>query len=323
MATYLVTGGAGYVGSHACKLLAMRGHTPVVYDSLWRGHREAVKWGPLEVGDIRDVARLREAIRRWRPQAVLHFAAAADVGESVRDPALYYQMNVGGSLGLVEAMLAEGVDRLVFSSTCAVYGLPDGDVIREDAPQRPINPYGVTKMIVEAMLRDMAAAGLRAVAVRYFNAAGADPDGEIGERHDPEMHATPRAILAALGRAPHFSVMGDDYDTPDGTAVRDYVHVCDLARAHLAAVERLENASPGMEAFNLGSGAGVSVRELVAAVERIGGKPMPLINGPRRPGDAPRLVADPSLAAARLGWRTEMTLDDIVRTAWRWHAAQP
>ena len=321
MATFLVTGGAGYVGSHACKLLARRGHQPVVYDNLSRGHREAVKWGPLEEGDLADGERLRAAMRRWRPDGVLHFAAVAYVGESYGEPALYYRTNVAGSLSLAEAMLAEGVDRLVVSSSCATYGLPVRPAIREGDPQNPINPYGMTKLMVERMLRDMApATGLRVVLVRYFNAAGADPEGEIGEDHDPEPHAAPRAIMAALGEIPEFQILGTDYDTPDGTAVRDYVHVGDLAEAHLAAMGRLADAPPGVESFNLGSGRGTSVRELVTAVERVGGRPVPVVLGPRRLGDPPSLVADIGHAAAVLGWRPQLSsIDDIVRTAWAWH----
>ena len=301
------------MGSHACKLLARCGHRPVVYDNLSRGHREAVKWGPLEEGDLADGERLRAAMRRWRPDGVLHFAAVAYVGESFGEPALYYRTNVAGSLSLVEAMLAEGIDRLVVSSSCATYGLPVRPAIREDDPQNPINPYGMTKLMVERMLRDMApATGLRVVLVRYFNAAGADCEGEIGETHDPEPHAAPRAIMAALGEIPEFQILGTDYDTPDGTAVRDYVHVDDLAEAHLAAMGRLAEAPCGVESFNLGSGRGTSVR--------VGGRPVPVVLGPRRIGDPPSLVADIGHAATVLGWRPRLSsIDDIVRTAWAWH----
>lgn len=324
MSVYLVTGGAGYVGSHVCKMLAEQGRLPVVYDNLSRGNRWAVRWGPLEEGELADEARLRDVLNRWRPEGVLHFAAFAYVGESVSDPGMYYRNNVAGTLTLLDAMRACGVSRLVFSSSCATYGAPEVLPIREDAPQRPINPYGASKLMVESILRDYAAAyGLAAVALRYFNAAGADPAGEIGESHDPEPHAIPRAIFAALGRLPAFGVMGTDYDTPDGSAIRDYIHVRDLASAHIAAMDHLAAAGPGFRAFNLGTGVGTSVLELAAAVERVGGRPAPLAFQPRRPGDPPRLVADPSLAMAALGWRpTRSAIETIVADAWRWHLAR-
>lgn len=325
MSVYLVTGGAGYVGSHVCKMLAERGHQPVVYDNLSRGNRWAVRWGPLEEGDLSDGARLRAVLDRWRPAGVLHFAAFAYVGESVEDPGLYYRNNVADTLTLLDAMRAQGVGRLVFSSTCATYGVPETLPINEDTPQRPINPYGTTKLMVETVLRDYAAAyGLGAVALRYFNAAGADPEGEIGESHDPEPHAIPRAIFAALGRLPAFGVMGTDYDTPDGSAIRDYIHVCDLAAAHIAAMDHLADGGPGFRAFNLGTGVGTSVLELVAAVQRAAGRPVPVDLQPRRAGDPPRLVADARLAADALGWVPERSsIDAIVADAWRWHLSRP
>jgi UDP-arabinose 4-epimerase len=321
MATFLVTGGAGYVGSHVCKALAGQGHTPVVYDNLSRGHRRAVKWGPLEEGCLHDRPRLDAVLRRWKPDVVLHFAAFAYVAESIADPALYYRNNVVGTLDLLDAMRAAGVGRLVFSSTCATYGVASARAIREDDPQNPINPYGATKLMIERILRDQGAAyGLNAIILRYFNAAGADPDLEIGEDHDPEPHAIPLAIYAAMGRTPAFRVLGTDYDTPDGSAVRDYVHVCDLAAAHLAAAARLLGGAAGVEAFNLGVGAGVSVLELVRAVERVSGRPLPVEPGPRRPGDPPRLVADSARAAAVLDWRpTQSGIDNLIGSAWRWH----
>ncbi|WP_431857379.1 UDP-glucose 4-epimerase GalE [Azospirillum sp.] len=320
MATFLVTGGAGYIGSHICKLLARRGHRPVTYDNLSRGHRGAVRWGPLEEGDLNDAARLREVLHRWRPDGVFHFAALAYVGESTGDPGLYYRNNVVGTLSLLEAMRDAGVERIVFSSTCATYGLPVRPLIEETDPQRPINPYGRSKLMVESMLRDFAAAyGTRPLIVRYFNAAGADPEGEIGERHDPEPHAVPLAIQAARGRIPRFQVLGTDYDTPDGSAVRDYVHVWDLAEAHCAAMERLESGHSG-EAVNLGTGVGTSVLELLAAVGRVSGRRVPVAHAARRPGDPPSLVANAGHANAVLGWRPRYRgIDDIVRTAWDWH----
>lgn len=326
MATFLVTGGAGYIGSHLCKLLARRGDLPVTYDNLSRGHRRAVKWGPLEQGDLGDGDRLRAVLRHWRPDGVFHFAASAYVGESIADPALYYRNNVAGTLSLLEAMRDAGVGRIVFSSTCATYGIPTVQPIREDTPQQPINPYGASKLMIERMLRDFAAAyGLRALIVRYFNAAGADPEGETGEDHDPEPHLIPLAILSALGRGPELRILGTDYDTPDGSAVRDYVHVWDLATAHVSAMERLAGNRPddgaGVEAFNLGTGRGSSVLEVVAAVERVVGRPVPVLRSPRRPGDPPVLVADAGRAHRVLGWSPSLSdLDTIIGSAWRWHA---
>jgi UDP-arabinose 4-epimerase len=324
MSTYLVTGGAGYIGSHLCKALALLGHTPVVYDNLSRGHRGAVKWGPLEEGDIADRARLTDVLRRHQPAGVFHFAAFAYVGESTVDPGLYYRNNLAGSLGLLDALSAahtQGVcgGGLVFSSTCATYGLPVRQPIIEDERQAPINPYGWSKLFVEQAIRDYVAAhGLRAMLLRYFNAAGADPDGEIGENHDPEPHAAPLAMFAAMGRTPGFRVFGGDYDTPDGSAVRDYIHVCDLAEAHIAAMRRLETQD-GVAALNLGTGVGTSVLELLSAVEKISGRRIPRVIEARRPGDPPVLVADPSRATAVLNWRPRRNLADIVGDAWRWH----
>jgi len=326
MATVLVTGGAGYVGSHVCKVLARHGHLPVTYDNLSRGHAAAVKWGPLETGDLADRARLDMVFQRWRPVGVLHFAAFAYVQESMADPGMYYRNNVGGTLSLLEAMRNAGVGRLVFSSTCATYGVPTVPLIGEDEPQAPINPYGASKLMVERILRDHAAAyGLNAIMVRYFNAAGADPEGEIGEDHDPEPHAVPLAIAAAQGRSSGFRILGTDYDTPDGSAVRDYVHVWDLAAAHAAALNRLmllaRDSAPGQaEAFNLGTGVGTSVLELLASVERVSGRTISVERHARRPGDPPRLVADPTRAREVLGWTPVLSdIDSIIRTAWRWH----
>lgn len=323
MANILVTGGAGYIGSHTCKLLAAAGHTPIVYDDLSNGHRDAVKWGPLEVGDITDPARLRAVLSAHKPQAVIHFAGLIEVGRSVVEPAAFYHANVAGSLTLLDAMRDEGVDAIVFSSSAAVYGHPASVPIAETAPLAPVNPYGETKRAVEAMLATFAAAyGLRYAALRYFNAAGADPEGETGERHDPESHLIPLILFAALGRRPDIEIFGTDYPTPDGTAVRDYIHVCDLARAHIAALDRLA-ASPEPLTVNLGTGAGYSVRQVVEACRRITGRAIAAREAPRRAGDPPQLIAKVEQAHQRLAWRAEMSdLDSIVASAWAWHSAQ-
>ena len=316
----LVTGGAGYIGSHACKALAGAGFQPVVFDNLSRGHREAVRWGPLVEGDLADRQRLCAALIEHKVEAVMHFAAYAYVGESVTDPALYYRNNLGGTLSLLEAMREAGIGEIVFSSTCATYGIPDGVPIREDAPQRPVNPYGETKLAIERALHWYAAAyGLRSVSLRYFNAAGADPEGEIREHHEPETHLVPLVLQAALGQRPHVEIYGTDYPTPDGTAIRDYVHVCDLAIAHLRALERLRGGG-GSAAVNLGTGQGHSVREVIAAAELASGRKVPARAAPRRPGDPPALVADPSLAGEILGWHPQHSdLDTIIRTSLAWH----
>jgi UDP-arabinose 4-epimerase len=320
----LVTGGAGYVGSHACKQLRRAGFEPVTYDNLSTGHRDAVRWGPFAEGDTRDGARLDAVLGEHRPACVLHFAASAYVGESVADPARYYSNNVGGSLSLLDAMRRQGVGRIVFSSTCAVYGVPATLPIRESAPLAPVSPYGFTKLAVERALEDYGRAyGLGWIALRYFNAAGADPEGEIGERHEPETHAIPLAARAALGSGPAFRVYGDDYPTPDGTALRDYVHVQDLARAHAQAVRRLLDGGPS-GACNLGTGVATSVLEVVRAVERATGRPVPLERAPRRAGDPPALYAAAERARAELGWTPEFaSIDAIVASAAAWHAREP
>ncbi|MFI4988480.1 MAG: UDP-glucose 4-epimerase GalE [Alphaproteobacteria bacterium] len=317
----LVTGGAGYIGSHAAKALAARGMTPVVYDNLSRGHRWAAKWGPLEEGDVLDGARLDAVLARHRPHAVMHFAALSLVEESVRDPGLYRRNNVEGTASLLDAMARARVGIMVFSSTCATYGIPEAVPIDEAAAQRPINPYGEGKLAIEAALRARGAAGgLAWTALRYFNAAGADPAGEIGEAHEPETHAIPSAIAAALGRAPAFNLYGTDYPTPDGTAIRDYIHVSDLAEAHIAALEYLL-AGGASDAFNLGTGSGVSVRQVIAAVEAAAGCRLPVREAPRRAGDPAILVADPAKAARVLGWRARMSdIGTLVKTAFDWHA---
>jgi UDP-arabinose 4-epimerase len=321
--TILVTGGAGYVGSHACKALAAAGYRPVVYDSLERGHRWAVKWGPLETGDILDAAALKQAMTRHKPAAVMHFAAYAFVGESVAAPGLYYRNNVMGTLTLLEAMRDAGIGTFVFSSTCATYGVPLTPLLGEDHPQAPINPYGATKLMVERMLADYRAAyGLRYAALRYFNAAGADPDGEIGEVHDPETHLIPLALKAARGSGDPLTIFGDDYETDDGTCIRDYIHVCDLADAHIRALRRLLDGDE-MLALNLGTGTGVSVRRLVETVESVTGRAVPHSYGPRRAGDPPVLVAANAKAKATLGWAPRLSdIETIIRTADAWEAGQ-
>lgn len=316
----LVTGGAGYIGSHACKALSRAGYLPVTYDNLVHGHASAVKWGPLERGDILDRGRLDVVISQYQPSAIMHFAAFAYVGESVTDPGKYYRNNVAGSLNVLEAARDYGIDQLVFSSTCATYGVPDRLPITEDTLQTPINPYGASKLMVERMMSDFGAAhGLRSVILRYFNAAGADPDNEIGERHDPETHLIPLVLDAASGRRAQVTVFGTDYDTPDGTCIRDYIHVSDLADAHVRAIDLLGTGAAS-RVFNVGTGHGYSVRQVIDAVSRIAGSTVPVEYGSRRAGDPAALVSDASRARDELGWEPRMPgLDQIVSTAWAWH----
>lgn len=316
----LVTGGAGYIGSHACKALARAGYQPVACDNLVYGHPWAVKWGPLERGDIADRSWLDSVIARYQPLAVMHFAAYAYVGESVQDPGKYYRNNVAGSLTLLEAARDHGIGQFIFSSTCATYGIPQVSPIPETHPQDPVNPYGASKLMIERMLRDFDLAhGLRSIALRYFNAAGADPDGEIGEVHDPETHLIPLVLDAAAGRRPWVTVFGDDYETPDGTCIRDYIHVTDLAQAHVLALQALESGVHST-AFNLGNGRGFSVREVIAHAVEVTGREVPVVIGPRRLGDPPRLVGDASRAIRELGWRPRLAeLRTIIETAWAWH----
>jgi UDP-glucose 4-epimerase len=316
----LVTGGAGYVGSHAVKRLLRGGHEVVVYDDLSRGHAASVPADTLVRGELADGAGLAALLSEREIDAVMHFAAYALVGESVADPALYYRNNVAGTVSLLEAMRKADVHRIVVSSTCATYGEPDVIPIREDTPQHPVNPYGFTKLVMERALADYAHAyGFAYATLRYFNACGASPDGDLGEDHDPETHAIPLALLAALGRRERFTIFGDDYPTPDGTCIRDYVHVDDLAEAHALALDRLESGQ-GLR-LNLGTGRGFSVREVVDSCRRVSGREFPVTIGPRRPGDPPELVADPSAARDVLGWTAKYTeLDPIVETAWRWHS---
>ena len=319
--TVLVTGGAGYIGSHACKSLHAAGYRVVVYDNLSRGHEWAVKWGPLERGGLEEVEKLTQVMRRHEVGAVVHFAAFAYVGESVTRPDLYYRNNFAGSLSLLSAMREAGVSKLVFSSSCATYGVPSEVPITEAQPQNPINPYGASKWMVERVLDDYARAfGLDSVSLRYFNAAGADPAGELGEEHEPETHLIPLALAAALDPGKPLTVFGTDYATPDGTCIRDYIHVQDLAKAHVGALQALESGElGGAQKINLGTGRGYSVKEVIASVERVTGKKVSVVFGPRRPGDPAALVADPRLARKTLGWSAEyQELDSLVRTAYDW-----
>lgn len=318
MKKVLVTGGAGYVGSHTCKLLAAAGYEPIAYDNLSTGYADAVKWGPLVIGNLHDTPRLSDTLKKFHPFAVIHFAASAYVGESVTNPFKYYQNNIGGTLSLLEAMRSQNLDKIVFSSTCATYGMPNLKVISERCLQQPINAYGQSKLMIEKILDDLANQGqLKHICLRYFNAAGDDKDGEIGERHDPETHLIPLAIRSAFG-GPELKVFGTDFDTPDGTAVRDYVHVEDLGRAHILAVEYL--LSGGSSDFiNLGSGQGHSVRQIISSLKELG-VPVRSTDAPRRMGDPAFLVADSSKAKAVLNWQAQyIQIADILKTAIRWH----
>jgi UDP-glucose-4-epimerase GalE len=324
MKRVLVTGGAGYVGSHAAKALARAGIEPITYDDLSEGHRSAVRFGPLVEGSLSDRARLVSVLREHAIEAVLHFAAKTCAGESMTIPAEYFESNVMGSLHLLEAMREAGVSKLVFSSSCASYGLPERVPITEDHPQRPANPYGETKLFVERALGWYDRAyDFRSVSLRYFNAAGADPEGECGEHHDPETHLIPLAIAVALGQRSQLEVLGTDYDTPDGTCVRDYVHVTDLADAHVAALGYLERGG-ATTALNLGTGRGHSVREVIRAVEAVSKRTLAVKDAPRRPGDPATLVADAALARDVLGFAPRRTaLDEIIDSAWCWHTRKP
>jgi UDP-arabinose 4-epimerase len=315
----LVVGGAGYIGSHTCKELAANGHIPVTFDNLSAGHRDAVRWGPLKEGDILDRQRLVEIFAEYGFDGVVHFAARAYVEESMIDPQKYYRNNVAGTLMLLEVMLEFGLKEIVFSSTCATYGTVGTLPISEDAPQAPINPYGRSKLMVERILQDYDRAyDLKSICLRYFNAAGCDPDWDIGERHDPETHLIPRALMAASGELEDFTVFGTDFPTPDGTAIRDYIHVKDLARAHVQAIEQLV-ATRSSEAINLGTGQGLSIREVMDAVERNTRATVRHRIGARRPGDPAELVADNRKAARVLGFRPQYSdIDTIIATAWRW-----
>src|ERR1700737_4092295 len=318
----LVTGGAGYIGAHCCKALAEAGYLPVCFDNLSTGHRDFVNWGPLVVGDVGDTQAVADAIVAHEVVAVMHFAAFSQVGESVIDPQKYYLNNLCGTLSLLKAMLERKCTRLVFSSTGAVYGDAARDPIKEDAAGATVNPYGSSKWMIEGGLGDYRRAyGLNSFCLRYFNACGADSSGAIGEFRDPETHLIPRAMMALQGYVQDFAIFGDDFDTPDGTAIRDYIHVVDLAAAHVVAVDALLKGAAG-GSYNLGTGSGYSVREILTVIERETGLKMPLVTKPRRAGDPPILVADPSAARNDLGFVPRCSdIATIVKSAWAWHQA--
>lgn len=318
MKNILVIGGAGYIGSHMVRMLAKQGYNPVVFDNLSKGHREAVANYPFELGDLGDKARLTEVFKKYGIEAVMHFAAFAEVGESVKEPSKYYHNNVAKVLDLLDALVENDIKYFVFSSTAATFGEPIRPKIDESHPQKPINPYGNTKLMVEKILTDFDTAyGLKATALRYFNASGADDSGEIGESHNPETHLIPIVLQAAAGKRPSIKMFGTDYPTPDGTCVRDYVHVNDLARAHILALEKMfkDNVS---ERFNLGSGNGFSVAEIVKEAKRITGIDFTVEKAPRRDGDPAVLVADSAKAERILGWKPQYNLTRIIETAWNW-----
>jgi len=318
----LVTGGAGYIGSHACKALAQAGYIPVTFDNFATGWREAVQFGPLEEGDLRNRARLEQVLRTYQPVAVMHFAALSNVGEASQDPGLYWDNNVIGSLRLLEAMAATKTKRLVFSSTCATYGAQDGVMLDETCAQDPLNAYGASKRAAEDLIRNFAAATegmLEHVMFRYFNVAGADPDGQIGEFHQPETHLIPLALDAIAGRCARLTIFGQDYPTPDGTCIRDYVHVSDLVAAHILGLDYLRQGR-GSGVFNLGTGHGFSVREVIETVAQVTGQTVPTAAGSRRPGDCAALVSGSYKAGDILGWHPDRsTLEQMIATAWAWH----
>jgi len=321
----LVAGGAGYIGSHVCKALAEAGYTPVCYDTLEKGHDWAVRWGPLERGDIGDAERLQAVLAKHRPRGIVHLAGYIEVGESVRLPELYLHNNATKSDILIGAAARHGVEAFVFSSSCAVYGLPQSEFLAETHRIAPINPYADSKARVERTLADMAKVGLRSAALRYFNAAGADQGGEIGEAHQPETHLLPLAADAALGLGPALTLLGDDYETPDGSCVRDFIHVTDLADAHVRALAWLkrQSASGLHEAFNLGCGSGYSVKQAVAETARIAGHAVPHKVGPRRPGDSPKLVGNIAKAKRELGWQPSRDLAAQIDDTLRWRRKMP
>ncbi|MBE1284504.1 MAG: UDP-glucose 4-epimerase GalE [Rhodobacteraceae bacterium] len=321
MTNILVTGGAGYIGSHACKALKAAGFTPVTYDNLVTGWEEAVKFGPFEKGDLLDRARLDEVFATYKPAAVMHFAALSQVGEAMRQPGQYWHNNVGGSLSLLEASVAAGCTKFVFSSTCATYGDQDNVVLDESAPQLPLNAYGASKRAIEDMLRDFEAAyGLKHVVFRYFNVAGADPEAEVGEFHRPETHLVPLVLDAIDGKRDALTVFGDDYATPDGTCIRDYVHVCDLVDAHVLGLNWLLRDGKPSRVFNLGTGSGFSVREVMDQAEQVTGKAVPHVIGARRAGDCTKLVSGSTRAEAELGWTPKRSdMATMIADAWAWH----
>jgi UDP-glucose 4-epimerase len=316
----LVTGGAGYVGSHACKALAAAGYVPVTFDNLSTGWAGAVKFGPLVQGDLADRAALDRAMADYAPVAVMHFAALSLVGDAMRDPGTYWRANVLGALNLIEAAIAGGVGSFIFSSTCATFGDQDGVVLTEDSLQKPLNAYGASKRAIENMLQDFEAShGLRHVIFRYFNVAGADPDGQLGEQHVPETHLIPLLLDAVAGKRPALTVFGSDYATPDGTCVRDYVHVSDLAEAHALGLKWLQDGRES-RAFNLGSGHGFSVRQVIDAARHITNREVPVVEGGRRAGDAASLVSGSQRAIDELGWQPRhSTMAQMIADAWRWH----
>lgn len=320
MANVLVTGGAGYIGSHACKALKQAGYTPVTYDNLVTGWQDAVKFGPFEQGDLTDRGRLDEVFAQYKPVAVMHFAALSQVGEAMSEPGRYWANNVGGSLCLIEAAVAAGCLDFVFSSTCATYGEHDNVVLDENTPQQPLNAYGASKRAVEDILKDFEAAhGLRSVIFRYFNVAGADPEAEVGEFHQPETHLVPLMIQAIKGERAALTVFGTDYDTPDGTCIRDYVHVCDLVDAHILGLKWLED-DKGSRVFNLGTGTGFSVKEVLSHSHAVTNTEVPHVIGPRRAGDCTKLVSGSVRAGEELGWEPKRsTMDQMISDAWRWH----
>ncbi|MGH1456465.1 MAG: UDP-glucose 4-epimerase GalE [Alphaproteobacteria bacterium] len=315
----LVTGGAGYIGSHVCKALSQDGFNPIAYDNLCTGNREAVKWGALEVGDILDVDRLDNIIDQYNPVAIMHFAALIQVGESVSDPARYYYNNVYGSYCLLEQARKNGIKNMVFSSTAAVYGIPQSDMITEEHPLAPINPYGATKLAMENMIRDYSSAyGLNYAILRYFNAAGADPDGELGTAYPKDTHIIPLLMQTATGERPQIDIFGTDYNTPDGTAIRDYIHVTDLARAHVLSLQHILNGQ-GNLTLNLGTSSGFSVRHVLETARQVTTCSIPSDDKPRREGDPKILVADANTAKITLNWIPELSnLQDIIKTAWEW-----
>jgi len=320
MTHILVTGGAGYIGSHACKALRAAGYTPVTFDNLCTGWQEAVKFGPFERGDLLDRKRLDEVFEKYAPTAVMHFAALSQVGESMVKPGLYWRNNVAGSLNLLEAAVAAECTNFVFSSTCATYGDQDNIVLDEESPQHPINAYGASKRAIEDILHDFEKAhGLRHVIFRYFNVAGADPEAEVGEHHQPETHLIPLVLDTIAGKRASLTIHGTDYDTPDGTCIRDYVHVMDLVDAHVKGLNWLENGNES-RVFNLGTGSGFTVREVIDQSAHVTNKPVPVTEGPRRPGDCTCLVSGSTRAEIELGWRPHRsTMKQMVTDAWRWH----
>lgn len=320
MTNILVTGGAGYIGSHACKALARAGYTPVTFDNLSTGWQDSVKFGPFEEGDLLDRARVDEVLAKHKPAAIMHFAAFSQVGESMENPGKYWRNNVLGSLNLIEAAVASSCENFVFSSTCATFGDQDNVVLDENSAQHPMNSYGASKRAIEDILKDFAAShGLRHVIFRYFNVAGADPDGEVGEFHQPETHLIPLMLDAIDGKRSALTIFGTDYDTPDGTCIRDYVHVCDLVDAHVLGVKWLEQGKAD-RVFNLGTGTGFSVREVVDHSAAVTNREVPITEGARRPGDCTRLVSGSKRAEAELGWKpTRSDLSTMIADAWRWH----